>query len=182
MSVVYGVVNNHRGFVQVESEPGAGTSFIVYLLRPYHRNFGKRLIKNPKLHFLDSGLLSFLLQIRSPTDLEPLSRLLEKWFRLAFHEVLPGVEKARDWVSPDRAALMRAWGAAACPDCGKHSLPRVGEVGLPPFSRTVKVLLVNGVSPVHWTVPCWLTVPVRTTNLCRPGSPAWKMICPGAAT
>jgi two-component system, cell cycle sensor histidine kinase and response regulator CckA len=31
LSVVYGVINNHRGFVQVESEPGAGTSFIVYL-------------------------------------------------------------------------------------------------------------------------------------------------------
>ena len=31
LSVVYGVVNNHRGFLQVESEPGAGTSFIVYL-------------------------------------------------------------------------------------------------------------------------------------------------------
>ena len=31
LSVVYGVINNHRGFVQVESEPGAGTSFIIYL-------------------------------------------------------------------------------------------------------------------------------------------------------
>jgi two-component system cell cycle sensor histidine kinase/response regulator CckA len=31
LSVVYGVVNNHRGFVQVESEPDAGTSFIIYL-------------------------------------------------------------------------------------------------------------------------------------------------------
>jgi CheY-like chemotaxis protein len=31
LSVVYGVVNNHRGFVQVESEPGSGTSFIIYL-------------------------------------------------------------------------------------------------------------------------------------------------------
>jgi PAS domain S-box-containing protein len=31
LSVVYGVVNNHRGFVQVESELGAGTSFIIYL-------------------------------------------------------------------------------------------------------------------------------------------------------
>jgi signal transduction histidine kinase/ActR/RegA family two-component response regulator len=31
LSVVYGVVNNHRGFIQVESEPGTGTSFIVYL-------------------------------------------------------------------------------------------------------------------------------------------------------
>jgi len=31
LSVVYGVVNNHRGFVQVESEPGTGTSFIICL-------------------------------------------------------------------------------------------------------------------------------------------------------
>ena len=31
LSVVYGVVNNHRGFVQVESEPGYGTTFTVYL-------------------------------------------------------------------------------------------------------------------------------------------------------
>ncbi|CAN5519953.1 hypothetical protein BH18VER1_BH18VER1_01850 [soil metagenome] len=31
LSVVYGVVNNHRGFVQVESEPRQGTTFSVYL-------------------------------------------------------------------------------------------------------------------------------------------------------
>ena len=31
LSVVYGVVNNHRGFVQAESEPDAGTTFTVYL-------------------------------------------------------------------------------------------------------------------------------------------------------
>jgi CheY-like chemotaxis protein len=31
LSVVYGVVNNHRGFVRVESEPDAGTAFVVYL-------------------------------------------------------------------------------------------------------------------------------------------------------
>lgn len=31
LSVVYGVVNNHRGFVQAESEPGTGATFTVYL-------------------------------------------------------------------------------------------------------------------------------------------------------
>jgi len=31
LSVVYGVVNNHRGFVQVESEPNVGTTFSVHL-------------------------------------------------------------------------------------------------------------------------------------------------------
>jgi len=44
-------------------------SFIITLLRPHHRNFGKRLVKSPKLYFLDSGLLCFLLRIRSPEDL-----------------------------------------------------------------------------------------------------------------
>ena len=44
-------------------------SFIVALLRPHHKNFGKRLIKTPKLYFLDTGLLCFLLQIRSPQEL-----------------------------------------------------------------------------------------------------------------
>lgn len=67
---------------------------------------------------------------RSPDDLDALSRLLEKWFRFAFHEVLPGVDRARGWVSPERPALLRAWGAVPCPECGKFSLPKVGEVGL----------------------------------------------------
>ena len=44
-------------------------SFVVMLLRPHHRNFGKRLMKSPKLYFLDTGLLCFLLGIASPRDL-----------------------------------------------------------------------------------------------------------------
>ena len=32
-------------------------SFIVILVEPYHRNFNKRIIKTPKLYFLDTGLL-----------------------------------------------------------------------------------------------------------------------------
>jgi predicted AAA+ superfamily ATPase len=44
-------------------------SFLVFLLRPYHANFGKRLIKSPKLYFLDTGLLCYLLRIQSPEDL-----------------------------------------------------------------------------------------------------------------
>jgi predicted AAA+ superfamily ATPase len=44
-------------------------SFLVFLLRPYHVNFGKRLIKSPKLYFLDTGLLCYLLRIHSPEDL-----------------------------------------------------------------------------------------------------------------
>ncbi len=45
------------------------TSFIVFLLRPHHRNFSKRLVKSPKLYFFDTGLLCYLLRIRSPEEL-----------------------------------------------------------------------------------------------------------------
>ena len=44
-------------------------SYIVYLLRPYHRNFGKRLVKMPKLYFLDTGLMAYLLGIRDAESL-----------------------------------------------------------------------------------------------------------------
>ena len=44
-------------------------SYIVYLLRPHHRNFGKRLVKMPKLYFLDTGLMAYLLGIRDVNTL-----------------------------------------------------------------------------------------------------------------
>lgn len=44
-------------------------SFIIYLLQPHHRNFNKRMVKSPKLYFLDTGLLCYLLRIQSAADL-----------------------------------------------------------------------------------------------------------------
>ncbi|MCD4831411.1 MAG: DUF4143 domain-containing protein [Anaerohalosphaeraceae bacterium] len=41
------------------------TSFIIKLLRHYYKNFNKRLIKSPKLYFLDSGLLCYLVLIKN---------------------------------------------------------------------------------------------------------------------
>lgn len=40
-------------------------SDIVFLLPPYHRNFGKRLVKTPKLYFVDVGIACWLLGIRN---------------------------------------------------------------------------------------------------------------------
>ena len=45
-------------------------SYVVFLLKPHSRNFNKRLIKTPKLYFYDTGLLCYLLGIRSDKDLE----------------------------------------------------------------------------------------------------------------
>lgn len=42
--------------------------FIIHLLPPHHANFSKRLVKSPKLYFLDTGLLCYLLRIRRPEE------------------------------------------------------------------------------------------------------------------
>lgn len=46
------------------------TSYLVMRLPPYHRNFGKRLVKTPKLYFLDVGLMAWLLGLRDTVTLE----------------------------------------------------------------------------------------------------------------
>lgn len=45
------------------------TSYIIFLVHPYHENFTKRVVKSPKLYFYDSGLASFLLGIRDYNEL-----------------------------------------------------------------------------------------------------------------
>lgn len=39
------------------------TSYIIFLLKPYHNNFNKRVIKAPKLYFYDTGVVCSLLRI-----------------------------------------------------------------------------------------------------------------------
>ena len=45
------------------------TSFIVFLLKPHHKNFNKRLVKMPKLYFYDTGLACSLLGIENKKQL-----------------------------------------------------------------------------------------------------------------
>lgn len=45
-------------------------SYIVTLLQPHHRNFGKRLVKTPKLYFYDVGIAAWLLGIRDARTLD----------------------------------------------------------------------------------------------------------------
>ncbi len=57
-------------------------SFIVHRLPPHHRNFGKRLVKTPKLYFHDTGLAAWLLGIERPEQIatHPLrGALFENW-------------------------------------------------------------------------------------------------------
>ncbi|MDQ5940991.1 MAG: uncharacterized protein QG632_717 [Candidatus Dependentiae bacterium] len=45
-------------------------SYTVFLLRPYHTNFNKRLIKMPKIYFYDTGVAASLLGIRTEEQME----------------------------------------------------------------------------------------------------------------
>lgn len=58
------------------------SSDVIYLLPPYHRNFGKRLVKTPKLYFVDTGLACWLLGLRAAEmlPLHPMrGALFENW-------------------------------------------------------------------------------------------------------
>lgn len=45
-------------------------TYVVWRLPPYHTNFGKRLVKAPKLYFHDTGLACWLLGITSSSQLD----------------------------------------------------------------------------------------------------------------
>ncbi len=46
------------------------SSFLIYLLRPHFKNFNKIIVKRPKIYFLDTGLVSFLLGISTTAQLD----------------------------------------------------------------------------------------------------------------
>jgi len=67
-------------------------SYQIFLLPPHFRNFGKRLIKSPKLYFVDTGIATFLLGLHAsePTlqgpQFGPLfeTMVVSEWLK-AFH-------------------------------------------------------------------------------------------------
>ena len=46
------------------------TSYIIFFLKPYYKNFGKRLVKSSKMYFYDTGLVSYLLGLTESTQIE----------------------------------------------------------------------------------------------------------------
>ena len=40
-------------------------SQIIFLVTPYYRNIGKRVIKNPKVYFIDCGLVAYLIGLKT---------------------------------------------------------------------------------------------------------------------
>ena len=78
-------------------------SGLVLLLPPYHRNYNKRLVKTPKLYWLDSGLLCYLLRIGSATALR------EHPFRGAIFESFVLGEVFKEQVAKQTEADVYFW-------------------------------------------------------------------------
>jgi len=57
-------------------------TYVVKIIHPYFNNFGKRLVKTPKLYFIDTGLMAWLLGIKevNQLDIHPSrGQLFENW-------------------------------------------------------------------------------------------------------
>ncbi|MHB1000033.1 MAG: ATP-binding protein [Armatimonadota bacterium] len=70
-------VNTAKSWLSIMQASG-----IIYLLEPYHNNLSKRMIKTPKLYFMDTGLCSYLTGWSSPETLEAGAMsggILETW-------------------------------------------------------------------------------------------------------
>lgn len=50
-------------------------SNVLFILKPFYRNLGKRLVKSPKIYFMDTGLLCHLIGFRKMSELENSSLL-----------------------------------------------------------------------------------------------------------
>ena len=45
------------------------TSYVVFRLQPWYKNFNKRIVKQPKLYFYDIGLVCYLLGLKDASDI-----------------------------------------------------------------------------------------------------------------
>ncbi len=69
-------------------------SFMVRLLRPYYKNYNKRLTKSPKIYINDSGILHSLLNINSNDSLFGNYIRGTSWEGLAINDI---INNLKDW-------------------------------------------------------------------------------------
>ena len=71
-------------------------SYLVFTLAPYHRNYGKRIVKTPKVYFVDTGLACALLRIRDAETLRnhiALGGLFENLIIAEFYKTALGADE-----------------------------------------------------------------------------------------
>ncbi len=60
----------------------------IFFLEPYYRNIGKRLIKSPKVYLCDTGLLCFMLNIKTVDDLLKSPLLGQIWETYVINQII----------------------------------------------------------------------------------------------
>ena len=90
-------------------------TFMVRLLRPWHTNTGKRLVKRPKVYVRDSGLFHSLLSIESERDLLTHNKLGASWEGFALEAVSRCLGKRNEelsfWATHSGAEVDLFWQA-----------------------------------------------------------------------
>jgi hypothetical protein len=102
-------------------------SFVVFCVRPYHSNFGKRLIKAPKLYFYDTGLAANLLGV------EQADELFANPCRGALYENAVAVEIMKAYYAAGRQPCLYYWR-----DSAKNEIDFILDKGGRPF-RAIEV-------------------------------------------
>jgi hypothetical protein len=80
---------------------------MVRQLQPWHANLGKRQVKSPKIYIRDTGLLHYLLGIRSKQELGLHPRSGASWEGYVIEETIKAVapEEAYFWATHSGAEL-----------------------------------------------------------------------------
>jgi uncharacterized protein len=80
LGVTYHTIGSHLDILEGH--------FLIRRLLPWHANLGKRLIKTPKLYIRDSGVLHYLLGIRTVRDLLESPKRGASWEGLLVEQVI----------------------------------------------------------------------------------------------
>jgi len=152
------------------------TSGQVYLLPPYFSNFGKRLIKSPKLYWLDTSVATFLMGLHSPEPLlhgpflGPLfeTAVVSSWVKVFHNQGLPPALyfwRSRDGIEVDllvdyNGKLYPMEAKATATVLPQHASALRKWLDLVGGSREPAVIVANIPAPVHVSpgvraVPWW---------------------------
>lgn len=77
--------------------------FMIFFLRPYFKNFSKRIVKSPKVYFYDTGLACNLLGIKSAAE------LTKHWARGALFENMVISDIAKNYSNAGQQPSLYFW-------------------------------------------------------------------------
>jgi predicted AAA+ superfamily ATPase len=83
-------------------------AFLIRLLKPYHTNIKKRMVKSPKVYIRDSGVLHYFLGLETNTDIYGNPKLGASWEGFVIEQimsVLPANRKAYFYWTYDGSEL-----------------------------------------------------------------------------